>query len=220
MAQTIEFYFDFISPYSYFAWLQLPQLKKEHDLNFTIKPVLLAGILNHYGQKGPAEIIPKRDALFRTCLRYAAKNNIEFTTPKFHPFNPLYVLRLALKSTSGQWQEKVIDTIWKAGWTQGIDLGNPEEIEKVLNQAGLPGSDLLENTFLRENKKALKENTQEAIEKGIFGVPSFVYKKEVFWGNDSIHDLLSVVKGQDLLDYKKYEILREKTASAARQKMP
>ena len=183
--KTIDFYFDFISPYSYFAWLRLDRLKKQ-NINIQLKPVLLAGLLNHWGQKGPAEIEPKRLELFRKCLRYAAKNKIDFTVPKFHPFNPLYVLRLSLLEVAGDNQERVIDALWRAGWQQGIDLGNPDEIVFVLKKAGLPAEELIEKTFIRENKQKLKDNTKEAIERGAFGLPTFHLNDEIFCRNDFI----------------------------------
>ncbi len=219
MKKKIDFYFDFISPYSYFAWLRMHDFLKDYDVEFSYKPVLLAGLLNHWGQKGPAEIEPKRLALFRTCLRYAAKNNIDFTVPKFHPFNPLYVLRLALKEVSGDLQFKVIDTLWKAGWEKGIDMGEPDQITQILKDADLPAEELLEKTFERDIKKQLKDNTKEAIERGAFGLPGFYLNEEMFWGNDSLEDIKQVLQGRDFLDKQKYEMLVAKTASAARQSL-
>jgi 2-hydroxychromene-2-carboxylate isomerase len=217
--KKIEFYFDFLSPYSYFAWLRLEMLTSRQDIELEIKPCLLAGLLNHYETKGPAEIDPKREFLFRECLRYAAKNNIEFTTPKFHPFNPLYALRMALIENSGKDQIAVINTIWKAGWQKRADLGNPDQLVNELKEANLPADEIYERTFDREVKQALKRNTKEAIEKRCFGVPSFVVDGEVFWGNHSLEDLISYLDGNDVLDREKYEDLKKRTAKAARQSL-
>jgi 2-hydroxychromene-2-carboxylate isomerase len=96
---TTVFYFDFLSPFSYFAW---HKIKTTHPIeNIELKPVVLAKLLNHVGQKGPGEIDSKREYLFRQCLRIAQKNNIPFLPPKTHPFNPLYALRLATQACAG-----------------------------------------------------------------------------------------------------------------------
>src|SRR4051812_35620264 len=99
--KRLNFYFDFLSPFSYFAWTKIASNK---ELIIDYKPVALGPLLNHWSIKGPGEIEPKREFLLKQCLRFAAKNNIDFTTPKTHPFNSLYALRLALKSTAGELQ--------------------------------------------------------------------------------------------------------------------
>ncbi|MBL7664855.1 MAG: 2-hydroxychromene-2-carboxylate isomerase [Bacteriovoracaceae bacterium] len=215
--KTVDFYFDFLSPYSYFAWLRLPELQKKFEIKIQPKPVLLAGLLNHWGQKGPAEIPAKRKYLFKDCLRYAKKNNIEFTVPLTHPFNPLYALRMGLVETAGDLQWQVIDCLYKAGWQHRIDMGNPDEILKALKEKALPADALMEKTFEKAVKNQLKLNTSEAIERDVFGVPSFVVDSEVFWGNSSIEDLELFLSGKDPLDKEKYQELLSRTASAARQ---
>ena len=111
--KELNFYFDFLSPFSYFAWINL---QRYPELTIHYKPVALGPLLNHWGIKGPGEVEPKREFLLKQCLRYAASNKIEFTTPKTHPFNSLYALRLALKSSAGELQSEVIKTLWQAGW--------------------------------------------------------------------------------------------------------
>lgn len=179
----------------------------------------LGPLLNHWGIKGPGEVEPKREFLLKQCLRYAAKNNIPFTTPKTHPFNSLYALRLALKSTAGEMQPKVIQTLWQAGWDKRIDMGDPDELQKVLKEAGLPAEELFEKSFSREAKTELKANIQEAISFGAFGVPSMVVEKELFWGNDAIEDVLNFMNGTDKLDKEKLLNLLASTPRAAAQSL-
>jgi 2-hydroxychromene-2-carboxylate isomerase len=213
--QLIPFYFDFISPFSYFAWIELNQTN-EISL-FALKPAPLASLLNHHGIKGPGEIDPKREYLFRFCLRYAEKNKIPFTPPKTHPFNPLYALRLSTREASGDLQWQVVDALWKGAWQLRLDMGDPNVIEQHLNQMGLPGAELIEKTFEREVKTALKKNTEEAISHGAFGVPSFVFQNELFWGRDSLEDLRLKIKGCDPLNYPLYEEMLKSTPRAASQ---
>lgn len=214
--KELNFYFDFLSPFSYFAW---NNLQKYPELTIHYRPVALGPLLNHWGIKGPGEIEPKREFLLKQCLRYAAKNNIPFTTPKTHPFNSLYALRLALKSTAGEMQPKVIQTLWQAGWEKRIDMGDPDELQKVLKEAGLPAEELYEKSFSKEAKIELKANIQEAISSGAFGVPSMVVENELFWGNDALEDVLNFINGTDKLNREKLSLLLSSTPRAAAQSL-
>ena len=217
--KELNFYFDYLSPFSDFAWLKLTALRSELNLKVNLKPVALGPLLNHWGIKGPGEVQPKREFLLKEMLRYASKNKIEFTTPKTHPFNSLYALRLSLLEVAGPHQERVIDVLWKAGWQKRIDMGSPEELIETLKVNHLPGDELYEKSFSREAKIALKANIQEAIEFGAFGVPSFVVDKELFWGSDSMDHLRDFIKGQDCLDRSKLELLLSSTPRAAAQSL-
>jgi 2-hydroxychromene-2-carboxylate isomerase len=163
---------------------------------------------------------PKREFLLKQCLRYSVKNKIPFTTPKTHPFNSLYALRLSLKGVAGEHQLKVIDTFWKAGWEKRIDMGEPEELLRELREAGLPADELYEKSFTREAKVEFKKNIQDAISAGAFGVPSFVANNELFWGNDSLEDFFSFLDNRDTLDREKLTALLASTPRAASQQIP
>lgn len=215
--KELNFYFDFLSPFSYFAWLKLGPMAQELGLKVNFKPVALGPLLNHWQIKGPGEIEPKREFLLKQMIRYAKSSNIEFTTPKTHPFNSLYSLRLALNFTSGEHQEKVIDILWKAGWQKKIDMGDPNELQEILKANNLPADDLYEKSFSKEAKAELKTNIKEAIGHGVFGVPSFVIDGELFWGNDSMNDLQNFILGKDLLDRDKFKEILASTPRAASQ---
>lgn len=217
--KELNFYFDFLSPFSYFAWLKLKPLSKELNLKINYKPVALGPLLNHWEIKGPGEVTPKREFLLKQMLRYASKNNIPFTTPKTHPFNSLYALRLSLKGAAGEHQERVIETFWKAGWQTRIDMGEPEELLAALRANDLPADELYEKSFTREAKAELKNNIQEAITKGVFGVPSFVVDDELFWGADAMNELTDFIRGQDVLDREKFHLLLSSTPRAAAQSL-
>ncbi len=214
--KEFNFYFDFLSPFSFFAFKRLQALK-----GFTIhyKPVALGPLLNQWGIKGPGEVDSKRAFLLKQCLRYAAKNNLRFTTPKTHPFNSLYALRLSLKCVADDHQETVMQILWKAGWEDRIDMGEPDELHRVLSEAGLPALELYEKSFSKEARAELKSNLQEAIGFGAFGVPTFVAGDELFWGNDAIDSLMDYLNGEDLLDRKKLEDLLSSTPRAASQSL-
>ena len=210
--QKFIYFFDFMSPYSYFSFHN-PLFKEiKNKVSVEFRPVVLARLLSHYETKGPGEIEPIRNFLLRQCFRYAQKNNFpHFTTPKNHPFNPLYALRLAAKSCAEESQEKVIETIWKMGWEEGLDLGDPDTLVTGLNRAGLEGDKLMEKTFDRTVKKEIMANTELALSHGVFGVPSFIYQDELFWGNDALSDVLNTINNQDMWNRKKYEDVIENT---------
>jgi 2-hydroxychromene-2-carboxylate isomerase len=115
---------------------------------------------------------------------------------------------------------KVIDTLWKAGWDTRIDMGEPDELIRVMKEAGLPADELYEKSFTREAKVEFKKNIQDAIETGAFGVPSFVAGTELFWGNDSLEDLFSFLDNRDTLDREKLTALLASTPRAASQSIP
>lgn len=217
--KTLIFYFDFLSPFSYFAWIKLQNLNKEKAFNLVLKPVALGPLLNHWEIKGPGEIQPKREFLLKQLLRFSAKTNIPFTTPKTHPFNSLYALRLALTDVCGPQQESVVDVLWKAGWQSRIDMADPDELQRVLKENNLPAEELYERSFSKEAKVELKRNIQEAISHGVFGVPSFVIDGELFWGNDSLDDVMNFIEGKDPLDREKLSQLLASTPRAASQQL-
>ncbi len=217
--KELTFYFDYLSPFSYFAWLRLGPLAQELNLKVILKPVALGPLLNHWQIKGPGEVTPKREFLLRQMLRYADRKGIPFTTPKTHPFNSLYALRLSLASVAADVQMQVVDTLWRAGWERRIDLGEPDELLEALRANNLPAEELFEKSFGREAKVELKQNIQEAIGKGVFGVPSFVYADELFWGNDSLDELTAFIRGQDNLDREKLAFLLSSTPRAAAQSL-
>lgn len=199
-AQKIDFYFDFLSPFSYFAWINHQKLGLDTRYEFNYRPVLMGKLFEHWDIKGPGEIAPKRYLMLKSCFRYASRENIEFVPPETHPFNPLYVLRLATLACGGKAQMKVIDSLWSYIWGKGNTGDNPDALESFLNDVSLPGTELMEKAFAREAKLELKQNTKEAIANKLFGVPSFVCGDEVFWGNDSLTDLIQFIEGEEAYD--------------------
>ncbi len=218
MNTTVKFYFDFLSPFSYLAWRDL-RTSLPSDTAIEYLPVPLGPLLNHWGIKGPGEVLPKRIFLLKQLLRYCSQHNIPFTTPLTHPFNSIYALRLALKEVAGVHQAKVIEVLWKTGWERRLDMGNPDQLVAVLQEAGLPADELYEKSFSPEAKKSLKANLAMALEEQVFGVPSFVVADELFWGHDSLANLLSYIQGIDPLDRNKLNQLLAETPRAAAQSL-
>jgi 2-hydroxychromene-2-carboxylate isomerase len=199
-ARSVDFYFDYLSGYAYLGWLRIQEVCASRGLALRIHPVLFAGLLNHWGTVGPAEVPPRRAWVYRDGFRYAALRGIDLNCPKFHPFNPLHALRLSLHEVSGADQQRVVQALFVAGWTDGIDLGSTEELAAALSKAGLDGRALLERSETSLAKDALRRETEEAIEQGVFGIPTMICEKELFWGSDRIDHLELYLDGKDPLD--------------------
>jgi 2-hydroxychromene-2-carboxylate isomerase len=172
-----DWYFDFISPFAYLAWMRLAELPQ--DLEIRRRPVLLAGLLNHWGQKGPAEIAAKRLWTYRWCTWQAAQQAIPFRFPAAHPFNPLPYLRLAIAAGATQ---HAIHTIFQALWTSGADPADERLLEGLLASLNVTRAQLT----APEVKSALRLETQGAVERGVFGVPTLAIDDELFWGADAL----------------------------------
>ncbi len=171
-------YFDVISPYAYLHLMRFAELPA--DLSIDYKPVLFAGLLNHWGQKGPAEITAKRRWTYRSCQFWADSHGIPFRFPAAHPFNPLHYQRLILACGS---QADAVRRVFEHVWTTGGDPADEASFGALARSLGV--SDLA-RLGAPEVKDALRRNTEEAAAAGIFGVPTFLARGEIFWGNDSV----------------------------------
>ncbi|MEH6813350.1 MAG: 2-hydroxychromene-2-carboxylate isomerase [Motiliproteus sp.] len=199
-SRQLDFYFDYLSPYAYFSWRQVQPLCQHHSITLRPRPIVFGKLLDHWGQLGPAEIAPKKTALYKYCFRYARLHGFEFNPPHCHPFNPLPALRLSLPEVCGDQQLQVINALFSAGWSQGADLSAPTDLRNILDGIGLNGSTLLAATETTEAKAQLRKETEEAIARGVFGVPTFIIDDELFWGNDQLEHLEIYLQGKDPLD--------------------
>lgn len=205
----IKFFMDFLSPFTYFAWVNHHQLKAKYSAEFEYLPMTMGTLFTHHDFKGPGLIPAKRKYVLKHCFRYAKMQNIDFIPPRTHPFNPLYILRMATIEASGDEQERLIDHLWKLIWGQGEVLEDPDYILKLLSENGIQAQDILERTFERDVKQAIKRNTKEAIKFHAFGSPSFVIGDELFWGNDSLAQLTYYLEHGDNFDL---ELFNERTS--------
>ncbi len=193
----IEYHFDYLSPYAWFGWHDVRDLCARRGWSLVATPVLFGALLNHWGQLGPAEVPPKKRYVMRSSLREAARRGLPFRGPAKHPFRPLTALRLSSRQVAGEEQARVIDTLFAAGWSQGIDLGEDAAIAAALVAAGLDGDRLVAATRNQQSKDRLRADTERALDRGVFGVPTFLVGEELFWGVDSLVDLERFVDGED-----------------------
>ena len=187
----ITCYLDFISPFAYLAFEQLPVALKGLSYSLTHKPVLFGAILKHHGQLGPAEIAPKRDWTYRHVLWLAHSVGVPLQMPLSHPFNPLGLLRLAVAcSADGAPNRYVCETLFRHVWCGGAEASDAARLQTItehLRPKRAPNSD--------EVKAQLKANTEEAIARGVFGVPTFEVDGKLFWGVDSLPMLRAYLMG-------------------------
>ena len=216
---ALDFYFDFLSPFAFFAWRDIGPLCEKYQLELRAHPVVFGKLLDHWGQLGPAEIIPKRDWVSRYCLRYATLHGFEYNPPKFHPFNPLPALRLSLKEVSGERQLAIIDALFCAGWSQGEDLGDAANLIAILEREGIDTVGFEEKITEQAIKDTLADETSQAIARGVFGVPSMIVGDQLFWGNDQFEHIGLLLEGKDPLDSQKHQSLQSRPRKIDRKKV-
>ena len=183
----IDFYLDFISPYAYLAFEQLPQALEGLSYEMAYKPILFAALLKHHGQLGPAEIPGKREWTYRQVLWQAHAAGLPMQMPASHPFNPLGLLRLAVACGPNRF---VCETLFRHVWRGGEDAADAPRLSAVQAQLH-PRRD----PSSAEVKDELKAATEEAIAGGLFGVPTFAVDGKLFWGVDSLPMLRGYLDG-------------------------
>jgi 2-hydroxychromene-2-carboxylate isomerase len=188
----LRFFFDVISPFAYLAFAKLPRVLEGASVSVDYQPVLFAGMLAHWGQKGPAEIEPKRAWTFRHIHWQAHREGLVMQTPAQHPFNPLSLLRLAIacapegRTPGRQVCEQIFQHVWEGG-------GDPNDPARLRQLAERLAPRLDPNGG--EVKQALKDATAQAIGRGVFGVPTIELDGRLFWGVDSLEMVSASLRG-------------------------
>ncbi len=173
-----DWYFDFVSPFAFLQSEQLATLPPKVSIRY--RPVLFAAILDANGQRGPAEIPAKRAFTYRFCLWQARRLGIAMRFPPEHPFNPLPLLRLAIACDS---TAAVVHAIFRFVWRDGRLPDLPIEWAELVEMLGSDAA--AANIDAPEVKGELRRNTDEAIARGVFGVPTLAIGEELFWGADA-----------------------------------
>lgn len=190
MAQpVVKCYFDPISPFFWLASKEFGRIEAA-GCAVELEPVLFAGLLKAHGQKGPAEIPAKREHTFRDVMRLAAERGWRFKGPPGHPFNPLLALRMSVAIAQPAARKRFALAMADACWERGRDLSDARVLTALADECGLDGQALALAAATPAVKQALAEATARAIAIGVFGVPTFAYQGELFWGGDRIASLL------------------------------
>lgn len=201
--KQITFYLDFLSPYAYLAFERLPEVLQGLSYELRYQPVLLPGLLAHFGQKGPAEIESKRAWTYRHIAWLAHRHGVPLRMPAVHPFNPLHLLRLALAAAQpgalpNRWVcEQIFRHVWDGG---GADAADPQRLqaltERLADSMSQRGGGLADPQG-DAVKQALKDATARAASLGVFGVPHFEADGRLYFGLESLPMLAGALRGDD-----------------------
>ena len=185
MTKVFDFYFDFISPYSYLAYKKLKLLNNEKKIKIKFRPILLGGLHNLSGITPPAFNERKLKNMINDCEFVANKNNIDFKWNVKFPINSLYLMRGYL-IVEDNLKEKFFEICFDAYWRDNLDISDEKNIDKILIDLRVDKKEFLEKIQSTNIKNELKELTNKAFNKNIFGAPTFVVNNKIFWGQDRL----------------------------------
>ena len=196
MAKTVEFYFDFGSPYSYLAYKVLPAIAAAHGAQIAWRPILLGGVFKASGNHSPAEIPAKSKWMHEDLRHWAARYGVGFERNPYFPINTLALMRGAVgMQMRGTDFARYVETMFHAMWEEPRNLTEPAELAAVLGQAGFDAGafhSLISDTAVKEQ---LKKDTEDAVARGVFGVPTFFVGEEMFWGQDRLDFVAEALAG-------------------------
>jgi 2-hydroxychromene-2-carboxylate isomerase len=193
----IDWYFDVISPFAYLQSTQLHRLTPY--ANITFKPVVFAGLLQHFGNIGPAEIVPKRQWTFEHVAWTAHQLGVPMKAPAAHPFNPVALLRTIIAASC---TAAAVKTVFDYVWVQQGDLIDISELHRALNLAP-------QDISQPEVKAQLIASGQAAIAANVFGVPTAVVDGHTFWGVDATDMLLAYLQGDPWFSSPAYTAVKD-----------
>jgi 2-hydroxychromene-2-carboxylate isomerase len=209
----VSWVFDVISPYAYLSLQQLPRLPAGTELELV--PVLFAGLLNHYGQLGPAEIAPKRRFTYRFVVWRARKSGVQLKVPPAHPFNPLSALRLIIAAGADM---RAVRTGFDFVWARGLDVSDQSVLADLARELGI--ADMQAALDDPNVKQTLRRNTEWAAERGVFGVPSFVIGSETIWGQDAFEMVLDYLRDPAQFDDEEMRRIDHLPVGISRERPP
>jgi 2-hydroxychromene-2-carboxylate isomerase len=185
MSSHIDFYFDIISPYSYIAHKKIQKIKEQQKIIFNYKPILLGGLHNLAGISAPAFNKYKMKNMQSDCELVSKKNNISFIWNLKFPINSLSIMRGYLSVEDSQ-KEDYLNIFFNAYWRDNLDLSSEKEFSKLLESLKIDSKIFLDKITQQSIKDTLKQLTNDAFEKEVFGAPTFIVNNKIFWGQDRL----------------------------------
>ncbi len=186
MIKPFDFYFDFISPYSFLAHKEIRKIENKIDIKIRYKPILLGGLHNLHGIKAPAFIPAKAKHMIRDCKLIAERNNVKFKFNSYFPIRSLNLMRGVLVAEEDNIKNYYIDNIFNTVWQDGLNMNDEIIVHKVLKNLNVNPKTFSLRSTSSLIKDSLRNKTNEAYEKGVFGAPTFVSNNKIFWGQDRI----------------------------------
>ena len=184
--KKVEFFYDYASPNCYLAWTQLSDLCTRHNSELVLKPILLGGVFKAVGNQTPVNVKPKGIWMFDDISRYAKYYDVPFNMNPHFIFNSLPAMRGAIWALSTGNLEPYDHAMFEAAWVQGRNLGDPEELEVIVKEAGLDAAAMSAAIQRPELKKELIDQTNDAVERGVFGAPTMVVEGVMHFGQDRL----------------------------------
>ena len=186
MIKSFDFYFDFVSPYSFLAHKEIRKIENKNSIKIKYKPILLGGLHNLHGIKAPAFIPAKAKHMIRDCKLIAEKNKVKFKFNTYFPIKSLNLMRGVLVAEEDNFKSYYIDSIFDSIWQDGLNMNDENIIQKVIKNLDVNPKTFFLRIGSSSIKDSLRKKTNDAYEKGIFGAPSFVSNNKIFWGQDRI----------------------------------
>jgi 2-hydroxychromene-2-carboxylate isomerase len=188
MPEPIDFYFEFASPYGYLASTQIDALARRHGRTVAWHPIMLGAAFKETGARPLMQTPLKGPYLLHDVPRFARHLGVPLTLPPVMPMNSLAASRACvwLEEDSPDQAKRLAQALFRAHWGEGQDLGAPEAVADVALGLGIDRADLLAAVADQRIKERLKEQTQTAIERGVFGSPFIFVDGEPFWGADRL----------------------------------
>ena len=191
MIKSFDFYFDFVSPYSFLAHKEIRKIEKRERIKVRYKPILVGGLHNLHGIKAPAFIPAKAKHMIRDCKLIALKNGVKFKFNSYFPIRSLNLMRGVFVAEEDNIKSYYIDSIFNTIWQDGLNMNDQIIIEKVLKNLNVNPKTFILRSTSSPIKDSLRKKTNDAYEKGIFGAPTFLVNNKIFWGQDRIEFALS-----------------------------
>ena len=196
MSRSVDFLFDYGSPAAYLAWTQLGKLAADTGATVVMKPILLGGVFQATGNRAPITVPAKGSYLFKDLNRYARAYGVPLAMNPHFPINTITLMRIdvALSLAGDTRLDAYRTAVFNGVWAEQKNMGDPATVAAVLAPAGFEADELLEMASDPQVKETLKTWTQEAVERGVFGAPTFFVGGEMFWGQDRLDSVRSALK--------------------------
>ncbi len=194
MTKQFDFYFDFVSPYSFLAHKEVKRLEKKAFVKVQYKPILLGGLHNLHGIKAPAFIPSKAKFMIRDCKLVAEKKKIKFKFNSYFPIKTVDVMRGVFIAKEDEFEDYYIDKIFDSIWKDGLNMNDQNIVDKVLKNININPKTFILRASGQSVKNLLRKKTDEAFEKGVFGAPTFLVNNKIFWGQDRLEYAMAEAK--------------------------
>ena len=194
MIKSFDFYFDFISPYSFLAHQEIKKIEKKDNIKIKYKPILLGGLHNLHGIKAPAFIPSKAKFMIRDCKLVAEKYKTKFKFNSYFPIKTLNLMRGVIIAEEDDFQSFYVDKIFDAIWKDGLNMNDQNIVDKVIKNIDVNPKTFFLRSSSQSIKTLLKKKTDDAFDKGVFGAPTFLINNKIFWGQDRLEFALIEAK--------------------------